>query len=50
MEEVDLVRVPIDDIVSKVRKAGYFQSPVFQNDSSVDMFRDIKQLVLDKLY
>ena len=50
MEEVDLTRVPLHTIVSRVREAGYFQSPVFQNDSRVDMFRDIKQLVLDKLY
>jgi len=50
MVEVDLVRVSIDNIVSKVRKAGYYQSPVFENDLPVDLFRDIKQLVLDKMY
>ena len=50
MEEVDLVTVPLHTIVSDVRKAGYFQSPVFQNDSREDLLRNIKQLVLDKLY
>lgn len=50
MVELDLVRVPLDNIVSKVRQAGYYQSPVFENDLPVDVLRDIRQLVLDKLY
>lgn len=49
MNEVDLVRVPLDNIVSKVRQAGYYQSPVFENDLPVDIFRDIREFVLDKL-
>lgn len=50
MKEVDLIRVPLDNIVSKVRKAGHFQSPVFENDLPVEFFRDIREMVLDKLY
>lgn len=49
MVEVDLTRVPVDNIVSKVRQAGYYQSPVFESDHPV-LLREIKDLVLDKLY
>ena len=49
MVKLDLTRVPVDNIVSKVRQAGYYQSPVFENDHPV-LFREIKDLVLDKLY
>lgn len=49
MVEVDLLRV-LDNIVSKVRQAGYYQSPVFENDLPVKTMRDIKEVVLDKLY
>ena len=50
MVELDLTRVPVDIIVSKVRQAGYFQSPAFENDLPVKIIGDMSRVILDKVY
>jgi hypothetical protein len=50
MKEVDLVKIPSSYAINKVKEAGFFRSPAFENNLPVEIIRNIKEILLHKLY